>query len=252
MKSSFIYIGHRGTRVNFDENTIGAFKKAIEYGADYIELDVHKSKDGKLIIIHDSSLDRTTNGSGRIKDYSYNEIKEFRTKMMNEQIPTLSLILDEFKGKIKFFIELKGEDVKRKIVKVIVKRDLQRDCVISSRSLNELEKIKLPYPEMKICYNISKGKDLTLEKFINLGKAKKLTKFPDMISLKSSLISLEFIETCYNNNILALSWDFINFINYQTALDKIKSLIELGIDGILFDNYRNIPNIKEWMRNLTF
>ena len=69
-----ITIGHRGTRVDFDENTIGAFKKAIEYGADYIEFDIHRTKDGQLIVMHDKSLNRTTTGSGLIKNCYFTEI----------------------------------------------------------------------------------------------------------------------------------------------------------------------------------
>ena len=80
MKPNFKYIGHRGTRVGFDENTISAFEKVIDYGANYIEFDVQKTKDGKLIILHDYSLERTTNGSGLLREYTYQEIKNFRTK----------------------------------------------------------------------------------------------------------------------------------------------------------------------------
>ena len=65
----------------------------------------------------------------------------------------------------------------------------------------------------------------------------------DIISLKSSLTSREFIETCHKNEIISLSWDFLS---YKNPLDKIKSLITLGVNGILFDNYRNIREIKKW------
>ena len=79
---------------------------------------------------------------------------------------------------------------------------------------------------------------------MNLGKEKKLSEKLDLISLKSNLITSQFIDICHNNNILTLSWDFLN---YKNALDKIKSLVNMGIDGILFDNYKNIPIIKRWV-----
>ena len=246
MKYDFICIGHRGTRIDYDENTLGAFKKAIEYGADYIELDIHKTKDGKLIIMHDPSLDRTTNGQGLLKDFSYHEIKKLRTKIKNEQIPTLSVLLNELIGRIKFIIELKGENVINELLKLVNERGLQKDCIFSGRYLNELKSIKTTFPESKICYNISKGRDLTLEKFINLGKVKKLFEKPDMISLRSSQITSEFIEICHNNDILALSWDFLH---YENPVDKIKLLINMGINGILFDNYKNIPIIRQWLES---
>ena len=73
-------IGHRGYSGKFDENTMLAFRKAIEYKADGIETDVQLSKDGVLILIHDETLDRTTNGHGFVKDYTLDELKIFRTK----------------------------------------------------------------------------------------------------------------------------------------------------------------------------
>ncbi len=73
-------IAHRGYSGKFDENTILAFRKAIEYKADGIETDVQMSKDGVLILIHDETLDRTTNGHGFVKDYTLDELKIFRTK----------------------------------------------------------------------------------------------------------------------------------------------------------------------------
>ena len=127
---------------------------------------------------------------------------------------------------------------------MVNKKDLINDCVFSGRCLGDLLSIKLNYPESKICYNITKGRDITLKKFLNLGKKKKLSEKPDLISLKSNLITSQFIDICHNNNILTLSWDFIN---YKNAIDNIKSLVNSGIDGILFDNYKNIPIIKRWV-----
>lgn len=75
-------IAHRGYSGKFDENTMLAFKKAIEYKADGIETDVQLSKEGIPVIIHDETLDRTTNGHGFVKDYTLDELKIFRTKSM--------------------------------------------------------------------------------------------------------------------------------------------------------------------------
>ena len=119
MKSEFLYIGHRGTRTVFDENTIKAFKKAIEYGANYIELDVRKTKDEQLIIMHDATLDRMTNGTGRLDNFNYEELKTIKTKKCQEQIPLLSEVLELLNRKIKFMIELKEEHLHNEILKLI-------------------------------------------------------------------------------------------------------------------------------------
>ncbi|MFX1570645.1 MAG: glycerophosphodiester phosphodiesterase [Promethearchaeota archaeon] len=245
MSLGLIYIGHRGTRTNFDENTIEAFNKAIEFGASYIEFDVRKTKDENFIVIHDSSLERTTNGSGLIKKYNFTEIKKFRTKNHNCKVPLLSEVLKELKGKVKFMIELKDEDIKDAILKIVNKLNVFGECIFSGRNLSNLQEIKINYPNSRICYNITKGFDLKIDDFLRFGRLNQLGFKPDLISLRSNLISEQFIKICHNNDIKSLAWDFISC---HDPISKIKSLIDMGIDGILFDDYRNIRKIREWMK----
>ncbi|MFX0080163.1 MAG: glycerophosphodiester phosphodiesterase [Candidatus Hodarchaeota archaeon] len=243
MIQDFLFIGHRGTSVSYDENTILAFKKAIEYGADCIELDVRKTKDEKLIVIHDPTLKRTTNGMGLVKELTHKEILNFRTKVNLSFIPLLSEVFNELKGKTKFMIELKEKSLIDDIVKLIIENDLLEDCIISGKYLMDLLEFKKKFPQNKMCYNITKGQGLSLTEFLELSNDKSTILKIDMISLRSSLISQEFIEKCRKNKIISLSWDFLRSEN---PINKIKSLITLGINGILFDNYKNIPKIKKW------
>jgi len=243
MISNFLFIGHRGTRINTDENTISAFNKALEYGANYVELDVRKTKDGKLVILHDSTIDRTTNGSGLLNEYTLTEIRKFKTKIQHFEIPLLTEVLNALKEKIKFMIELKETNLLEDLSKFIGKNDILDECIISGRILTELLEFKMIYPQRKICYNITKGQGLSFNKFMNLGKNEINRLNFDLISLHSSLISQDFIELCHKNDIKSLSWDFLT---YDNPLQKIKSLINLGIDGILFDNHNYIPQIKRW------
>ncbi|MFW9999919.1 MAG: glycerophosphodiester phosphodiesterase [Candidatus Hodarchaeota archaeon] len=244
MSSEFLYIGHRGTRTNFDENTIEAFKKASEFGATYIEFDVRKTKDEKFIIMHDATLDRTTNGSGLLNNLKYNEIDKIKTKIHNCPIPLLSDVLKELKGSVKYMIELKDDDLKDKIPKIVKKYNLLEESIFSGRNLKDLQYIKQAYPKNQICYNITKGLGFKINEFLKIGRLKQLEFKPDLISLRSNLISKEFVEICHDNEIKSLAWDFIS---YEDPIVYIKSLIKLGIDGILFDDYRNIPKIKDWV-----
>ena len=141
MGSEILYIGHRGTRTIFDENTIEAFKKAIEFRAEYIEFDVRKTKDKEFIILHDSSLDRTTNGTGLIKNFDYYELKKYRTKNHNCTIPLLSELLEELKGEVKFMIELKEDDIADGILKIVKSLSVFEECIFSGRNLIDLQNI---------------------------------------------------------------------------------------------------------------
>src|SRR5699024_1122413 len=104
----------RGASGYAPENTIAAFDKAVEMKADYFELDVQRSKDGQLVLIHDTTVDRTTNGTGAVKDLTLKELKSldagswFDEKYAGEKIPTLGETLDRHRGKIKILIELKS------------------------------------------------------------------------------------------------------------------------------------------------
>ena len=86
MESEFYLIGHRGTRTDFDENSLIAFERAVENNANYIEFDVRMSKDDEIVVLHDSTINRTTNGSGKIKNMSLPEIKKYKLKMNEGQI----------------------------------------------------------------------------------------------------------------------------------------------------------------------
>jgi glycerophosphoryl diester phosphodiesterase len=100
-------IGHRGAKAYEPENTLPSFQKAIELGADGVEFDVHVCKSGELVVIHDFSVDRTTNGTGAISDLTLRELKELRINDALE-IPTLAEVLQLFNKSHCINIELKG------------------------------------------------------------------------------------------------------------------------------------------------
>ena len=100
-----IVVGHRGTVKFAPENTIAAFHKAIELGADLLEMDVRETKDGHLVIMHDSSVDRTTNGTGNVSDLTLAQIKQldagswFGPEFTGERVPTLEEALAAIRGR---------------------------------------------------------------------------------------------------------------------------------------------------------
>jgi len=244
MKSHFLFVGHRGTRFQFDENTIEAFEIALNHGANYIEFDIRELEDGNLIVIHDSSLERTTNGFGLIKDYNYSEISNLNTRKRKCKIPLLHEVLENFRSKTNFIIELKEADSWQEVIDIVIKKQLLLNTIFSGRNLVMLKYLKTKVPEAQVCYNITKGQGFTLKNLLENRGMDKLTFIPDIISLRSNLIEKKFIEKCHKYNVLALAWDFIN---YKNPIEKIKYLIDLGIDGILFDDHRNIGFIKDYL-----
>lgn len=105
-------VGHRGGADLAPENTLACINKGIASNADMIEIDIHLTKDGELVVCHDRTIDRTTNGSGKIADMTLAEIKKYHIinkegDITDEQIPTLNEVLESVNGKCNLLIEIK-------------------------------------------------------------------------------------------------------------------------------------------------
>ena len=130
-KFPVLVTAHRGFSGDAPENTLAAFKKAMEVGSDMIELDVRFSKDGQIVVMHDDTLDRTANGRGKVSDYTLKELKQFDAgswfapQFSGEHIPTLVEVLELAKGKIRVNIEIKDESLGRYKITDLADRALQ-------------------------------------------------------------------------------------------------------------------------------
>lgn len=142
----FIIIAHRGASAYYPENTMIAFEKAVEMGAEMIEMDVMLSKDGIPIVFHDAKLNQHTNGNSYVKYYTLKELKEldagswFNPKFSNQKIPTLEEVLHFASGKIALNIEIKTEavsdqiknGVEEKVLQLVKEHGMQKHVLFSS------------------------------------------------------------------------------------------------------------------------
>jgi len=134
-------IGHRGAKAYEPENTLRSFKKALEIGVNAVELDVRKTKDNQLVVIHDADIKRTTNGKGLVSELTLKEIKEFSTEK-GEKIPTLKETLDFLDKKVKIIIELKEAGVENQLLSLVHENGLQKNVVIVSFIEEALRKVR--------------------------------------------------------------------------------------------------------------
>ncbi|MGK4566127.1 glycerophosphodiester phosphodiesterase [Flavobacterium sp. 3HN19-14] len=147
-------IGHRGAKGYFPENTLLSFGKAIEMNADGIELDVHLSADNEIIVIHDHTVNRTTNGNGVVKDLTLSELKAF-TIDGSEKIPTLNEVFDLVDKKCLINIELKVETTAKPVTTVIEEYVSEKGWkyshfLVSSFDWNALQEIRKWNPEIPL------------------------------------------------------------------------------------------------------
>lgn len=115
---NILIVAHRGASAYEPENTLRAFQRAIELGAHMSELDAHLSKDGHVMIMHNATVEKTTNGTGAIKDMTLAELKKLDAGK-GERIPTLQEVIDLVRGKNGLYIELKGEGTPKSVVEVL-------------------------------------------------------------------------------------------------------------------------------------
>jgi len=156
-KSPWI-IAHRGFRAKYPENTLIAFQAALDAGVTMIELDVTHTRDGKLVVMHDHTLDRTTNGHGPVNGYSLKEVKKldagswFDPIFASQRVPELEEVLDLANGKVLINIEIKphadvvrypSKTVERQVVELINRKKIRDVVLISSFDQNILEKIAM-------------------------------------------------------------------------------------------------------------
>ncbi len=150
-----VVIAHRGASGYAPENTLTSFLKAIELEADAIECDVHLSKDGIPIVIHDEELTRTTNGKGYVKDYYLMELKSlnagyknrFGNEFKNEKIPTLKEVFEVCKNKVGVVIEIKNgpffyEGIEEKVIDLVKEFNMEDWVIISAFDHQTVKKIK--------------------------------------------------------------------------------------------------------------
>ena len=138
-------VAHRGDWRNHPENSLPAFQSCIEMGVDMIEIDLQRTKDGELILMHDRTVDRCTNGKGKISEMTYDEIQRLRLRpqhsasVTRNHIPTLEEVLNLCKGKILINID-KGYDYFQQVYELMEKTGTTNQVIIKSG--HSLEKIR--------------------------------------------------------------------------------------------------------------
>lgn len=154
-----VIFGHRGASAHAPENTIAAFELALVQQADAIELDVKLSADGHVVVIHDSTVDRTTNGTGRVKDLSLSDLRAldagsfFSEKFRGEKIPTLDEVFETVGKRTFINVELTNYDTRRDqlvemVCMLVKKHQLQKRIMFSSFLASNLSKARSYLPDV--------------------------------------------------------------------------------------------------------
>ncbi len=241
-ENDFFIISHRGAAKFAPENTLASVNAALKLNPDCIEIDVQQTQDSIVVIMHDTTLDRTTNGTGLIKEKTFLELTKldagswFSNDFLNEKIPTLEEIIKVVNGKCQLIVEIKKghvyyPNIEKNIIAIIKKYNAESWVIVHSFDSEILEHVHKLNP------------NIALHKLL-VGKLKFI---PFMISNKIETLDIDshpYIKTYSinyvfaNRNIIKLLKSKGKEVNVWTVNDthSANELISLGVDGIISDN----------------
>lgn len=218
-------IGHRGAKAYVAENTIESIKKALEMNVDGIEIDVHTCASGELVVFHDFTLDRMTNGQGEVSKHTLSELKQLKVKDQFS-IPTLEDVLKTIDRKCMLNIELKGKDTAVGTCNVIDKymndyRWTIEDFIISSFQYHELEKVNTIHSNLRLGV-LTKASVADALEFANTINAY-------AIHPNFALLTKQNVKHAQKENYKVMTWT----VNDHETIQRMTTY---GVDAIISDN----------------
>lgn len=229
-------VAHRGATGYAPENTNAAFDLAVEMNADYIEIDVQRSKDGELILIHDTTVNRTTDGTGKVGDLTLEQLRNLDAgswkgdQYAGEQIPTFDEILDRYYGEIGILIELKAPElypgIEEQIAEELIERNLDKlqneNIIIQSFNFNSMKKMNQLLPNVPIGIITSNRGDTTAEAL------QEFSTYADWFNPNYGIVTEELVNQVHDLDMQIGPWT----VRSQEAADF---LFEMDVDAIISD-----------------
>jgi glycerophosphoryl diester phosphodiesterase len=218
-------IAHRGASGTFPENTLSAFRAAIEARAAMCELDVQLTRDGAVVVIHDETVDRTTDGHGEVAELTLAELKRLEAgakfkggAIKGERIPTLDEVFSVTSGKCALNIELKVAGLERQVAQIMSARNAFDDSIVSSFDWEWLKKIQQIDGRVRIGL-------LTDDKPVDL--------MMNAVAMRAYAINPHFEIVTADLCIAAHQRGFKVYTWTVDSEPKMRALIESGVDGIM-------------------
>lgn len=219
-----LVIAHRGASAAAPENTLAAFRLAAELGADGIELDVRGTADGQLVVLHDASVDRTTDGTGGVAALTLDQLrrfdagKKFGPSFRGERIPLLSEVFDVARGRLLVDVEVKAAGVEAALLDLIGRMKMTDSVLISSFDARVVARIRDLAPEISVGLLQSAADP-------NAAVALRAAAYlPEVATLTADVVA-----TCRRHGLRVITWTV-------KAEREGREALHLGVDGIIADD----------------
>lgn len=214
-------IARRGASGYAPENTLEAFQKAIDIDCDVVEFDLHKTKDGHIVVMHDHTVRRTTDGLGKIDDLTLKELKNFH-EPNGESVPTLQGVFDLLKNKRKMMLDIKDRADEQEILELVDENDLADDVIIDSDFPEVVENIKRLNPRIHVYLGgVTDGNITEVIKHAKVIGA-------EMIKIRNTRVTPAVVKTVHQHGLGVYVWG-------AEKDSEIRKMLELGVDAIVCD-----------------
>ena len=218
-------IAHRGASSYAPENTIAAFDLAIVMGARHIELDVHETRDGHIVVIHDDTVDRTTDGAGLVTSHALAALQAldagawFRHDFTGARIPTLDEVLGRYKGRVHVHTEIKGQSthLSQRTVDLIRKHGMVGEATITSFQYARLEETRAYGPEISTGWLVADVTDAVIAQARALGVRQ--------ICPRANRVTSELVRRLRTEGFVVRAWGV-------ASEDLMRQVVEAGADGM--------------------
>ena len=236
--NDFMVIAHRGASSYAPENTISAFDRALALGVGHVELDVHLSRDGQVVVIHDDLLDRTTNGSGPVAFHTWEQLHSldagawFGPEFAGEGIPTLSQVLERYQQQFHFHIEIKGQtdNLSQKTIDLVRRYGLEDRVTITSFRVEPLRETREYAPELGTGWLVTEATEAVVSRARELGLSS--------LCPRADTLTPELVERLHRQGFLVRAWGVADEELMRRAVDA-------GADGMTV----NFPDkLLEYLR----
>ncbi|MFQ3854110.1 glycerophosphodiester phosphodiesterase [Staphylococcus parequorum] len=238
--NKLILVAHRGIATYFPENTMIAFKAALISNIDILEIDIHRTLDNQLVVIHDDSIDRTSNGSGKIKDMTLAALQQFDygitkdKQFEGETLPTLDEVIKLIQDyPQKLLIELKQPqnypEIENELIDALNAWNLPKNKVII-QSFNQ--------KSMKKIFDMNEGYELGVliskkKYWYKLPPFKSIAAYANYVNPNYALVTEKFLKSAHQYRLSVMPYT----VNEH---EQAKSLQKLGVDGLISDNQNDI------------
>ncbi|WP_341501280.1 glycerophosphodiester phosphodiesterase family protein [Gallaecimonas sp. GXIMD4217] len=231
-------IGHRGAAGHAPENTLSSIQKALKLGVDAVEVDIRRSRDGALVAIHDRQVDRTTNGAGKVSEYTLAQLNTldagswYGPQYLDEWIPTLTEVMNAVShSDTRLIIELKvgGDGIEGEVLKHIRTHKMQDRVIIKSFDpaiLERFSKLAPGLPRLYVMFGWSPRFNVLVDEEIR--RVNPLDMDVDYIQVYHSFLGKDFIRRAHDRGMKVIAWG----VHSRKAMGKV---LALGVDGIETD-----------------